>query len=74
MIGDVIIPAGQTSIPDSAYYKNLEMTSLHSCIRGEIGNNVIDHCFKLVYITVDAENPHFQVCRVVLSIQKMVRH
>ena len=23
--GDVIIPAGQTSIPDSAYYKNTEM-------------------------------------------------
>ena len=25
--GDVVIPAGQTSIPDSAYYKNTEMTS-----------------------------------------------
>ena len=27
LIGDVVIPAGQTSIPDSAYYKNTEMTS-----------------------------------------------
>ena len=26
--GDVIIPAGQTAIPDSAYYKNTEITSL----------------------------------------------
>ena len=24
--GDVVIPAGQTSIPDSAYYKNTEIT------------------------------------------------
>ena len=28
LIGDVVIPAVQTSIPDSAYYKNTEMTSL----------------------------------------------
>ena len=60
-IGDVVIPAGQTSIPDSAYYKNTEMTSLTIPASVEkIGSNVVDHCFKLVYITVDAENPNFK--------------
>ena len=59
--GDVVIPAGQTSIPDSAYYKNTEMTSLSIPASVEtIGDNVIDHCFKLVYISVDAENPKFK--------------
>ena len=53
--GDVIIPDGQTAIPDSAYYKNTEITSLTIPASVEkIGDNVIDHCFKLVYITVDA--------------------
>ena len=59
--GDVVIPAGQTEIPDSAYYKNLEMTSLTipaSVVK--IGQNVVDHCFKLVYITVDADNPNYK--------------
>ena len=61
LIGDVVIPAGQTSIPDSAYYKNTEMTSLTIPASVEkIGSNVVDHCFKLVYITVDAENPNFK--------------
>ena len=59
--GDVIIPDGQTAIPDSAYYKNTEITSLTIPASVEkIGDNVIDHCFKLVYITVDAENPNFK--------------
>ena len=59
--GDVVIPAGQTSIPDSAYYKNLEITSLTiPASVSSIGNHVIDHCFKLVYINVDAENPYFK--------------
>ena len=59
--GDVVIPVGQTSIPDSAYYKNTEITSLSIPASVErIGNNVVDHCFKLVYITVDAENPNFK--------------
>ena len=61
VVGDVIIPEGQTSIPDSAYYKNTEMTSLTIPASVEkIGNNVVDHCFKLVYITVDTDNPHFK--------------
>lgn len=59
--GDVVIPAGQAEIPDSAYYKNMEMTSLTipaSVVK--IGQNVVDHCFKLVYITVDADNPNYK--------------
>ena len=59
--GDVVIPEGQTSIPDSAYYKNLDMTSLTIPASVEtIGNHVVDHCFKLVYITVAANNPNFK--------------
>ena len=59
--GDVVIPDGQTSIPDSAYYKNMEMTSLTIPASVEkIGRNVVDHCFKLVYITVDAANPNYK--------------
>ncbi|NLV51715.1 MAG: leucine-rich repeat domain-containing protein [Bacteroidales bacterium] len=59
--GDVIIPAGQTSIPDSAYYKNTEMTSLTiPASVDSIGCNVVDHCFKLVYISVASDNPKYK--------------
>ena len=58
---DEAIPAGLTSIPDSAYYKNTELTSLTIPASVEtLGNNIVDHCFKLVYIGVDPENPYFK--------------
>lgn len=58
--GDIIIPAGQTLIPDSAYYKCMEMTSLTlPASIDSIGRHTIDHCFKLKWLGVDAANPHF---------------
>lgn len=58
---EVVIPAGQTSIPDSAYYKNLEMTTLViPASVDSIGSSIVDHCFKLANIKVDADNPNFK--------------
>lgn len=58
--GDVVVPAGQTAIPDSAYYKCMEMTSLTlPASVDSIGHHVIDHCFKLKWLGVDADNPRF---------------
>lgn len=59
--GDVVIPEGQVAIPDSAYYNNVEITSLAlpaSIVT--IGDHAIDRCSKLVYINVDAANPYFK--------------
>lgn len=58
---DVVVPAGQTSIPDSAYYRNMDMTTLTIPASVEtIGSNIVDHCFKLTALNVSADNPHFQ--------------
>lgn len=55
------IPEGLTSIPDSAYYKNTELVSLAIPASVEtLGDHIVDHCFQLVNIDVDAENPHFK--------------
>ncbi|MDE6000247.1 MAG: leucine-rich repeat domain-containing protein [Bacteroidaceae bacterium] len=55
------IPEGLTSILDSAYYKNTELTSLSIPASVEtLGDHIVDHCFQLVNIDVDAENPHFK--------------
>lgn len=57
---DVKIPEGQTSIPDSAYYNNVLMTSLSIPASVEtIGSHVIDRCSKLVHIRVDENNQRF---------------
>ena len=60
-VSDVVIPDGQTAIPDSAYYRNTEMTSLAlPASIDSIGQHVVDHCFKLVHISVDADNPKYK--------------
>ena len=60
-VGDVMIPAGQTSIADSAFYKSLEMTSLTiPASVDSIGLHIVDHCFVLTDINVDADNPTFK--------------
>lgn len=58
---DEVIPVEMTSIPDSAYYKNTELTSLTIPASVEtLGDHIVDHCFNLVSIGVDAENPYFK--------------
>lgn len=59
--GAAVIPDGQTVVADSAYYKNIEITSLEIPASVEaFGNNVVDHCFKLTHLNVHADNPHFK--------------
>lgn len=52
---------GQTVLADSAYYKNMEITtiSLPASLR-EIGLHTVDHCFNLTEINVEAANPKFK--------------
>ncbi|MCH5174274.1 MAG: leucine-rich repeat protein [Prevotellaceae bacterium] len=58
----IIVPAGQTEIVDSAYYKNQEVTSISLPASVEkIGLHAVDHCFKLAEFKVDADNPNFTV-------------
>lgn len=55
-----LISDGQTVIPDSAYYKSPELTSITiPASVDSIGVNVFDHCFKLTTIEVHPDNPHF---------------
>lgn len=59
--GKVTIPEGQTTVADSAYYKNIEMTSLEFPASVEtLGANIVDHCFKLTHLEVHADNPFFK--------------
>ena len=58
-ISELIID-GQTVIPDSAYYKSSELTSITiPASVDSIGVNVFDHCFKLTTIEVHPDNAHF---------------
>ena len=58
-ISELIID-GQTVIPDSAYYKSPELTSITiPASVDSIGVNVFDHCFKLTTIEVHPDNAHF---------------
>ena len=60
-IGAVSVADGTTAIKDSAYYKNLEMTSLQIPASVQtIGQNVVDHCFKLTALNVANDNPNYQ--------------
>lgn len=57
----VVVPAGQTTLADSAYYKNQEITSISLPASLEsIGLHTVDHCFKLLEFKVDADNPNFK--------------
>ena len=59
--GTVVIPDGQTVVGDSSYYKNIEMTALEIPASVEaLGNNIVDHCFKLTHLIVHADNPYFK--------------
>ena len=56
----IVVPAGQTELADSAYYKNLDITSVSLPASIEkIGLHTVDHCFKLAEFKVDADNPNF---------------
>lgn len=56
----IVVPAGQTELADSTYYKNLEITSISLPASLEkIGLHTVDHCFKLTDLKVDANNPNF---------------
>lgn len=57
----IVVPAGQTQLADSAYYKNQEVTSLSlPASIDRIGLHTVDHCFKLTKFEVDADNPNFK--------------
>lgn len=58
----IVVPAGQTVLADSAYYKNMEITSISLPASLEkIGLHAVDHCFKLTEFKIDAANPNFKV-------------
>ncbi len=58
---NIAVADGQKTVNDSAYYKNLEITTLQiPASVDKIGRHAVDHCFKLSAINVAADNANFK--------------
>ena len=59
--------SGLTALADSAYYQDMEVTSIFIPASMEkIGLHTVDHCFKLTEFQVDVDNPYFKAINGVI--------